>query len=161
MLHPQRATPPCVSSLAEHLDLALAASEDLMHAAAANADVHIRLRLELTALTHVLQARQLATDAAGEGVLPSAVLGAFLSGTDALEATTSPAMQEIKPAVSSALIGGRVLINELRLSLASALAVLGEHYSLDPDEEMEEEGPAARSYSSGAPALWAHGPDDL
>lgn len=161
MLHPQRATPPCVSSLAEHLDLALAASEDLMHAAAANADVHTRLRLELTALTHVLQARQLAADAAGEGVLPPAMLGAFLSATDALEATTSTAKAENKPAVSSAMIGGRVLINELRLSLASALAALGEHYSLDPDEEMEEEVLAARSYSSGEPALWAHGPDDL
>ncbi len=160
MLHPQRATPLCVSSLAEHLDLALAASEDLMHAAAASVDVHSRLRLELTALTHVLQARQLATDTAREGVLPPAALGAFLSGTDALEAATSPAGAGGKPLANSAMIGGRVPINDLRLSLASALAVLGEYYSLDPEEEIEEEVPAARSYNSGAPALWAHGPDD-
>ena len=155
MSYGQRSTPSSVASLAEHLDLALAASEDLMRAAAANADLHSTLRLELTALTHVLQARQLAGEAIGEGALPPRTMSGFLVGTDALEAAASPNQPDEKPVKTTGLIGGCILITDLKTSLATALGELGQHYSLDPDEDQEDEFPAAPSFSGGEITLWA------
>jgi hypothetical protein len=160
MSHRQPCTPFSVSSLAEHLDLALAASEDLMRASAANADFHTTLRLELTALTHVLQARQLAGDAIGEGALRPTMLSAFLADTDALEAAASTVQPQEMPAENSALIGGCIFVADLRLSLASTLGELGQHYSLDPDDDPDDAPNATRSSGDSEVALWAHGPDD-
>jgi hypothetical protein len=157
MSYRQRGTPFNISSLAEHLDLALAASEDLMRATAANAEFHTTLRLELTALTHVLQARQLAGDAIGEGALPKRTLRAFVVGTDALEVAASPTQLDEKPVKTTGLIGGCILITDLKASLATALGELGQHYSLDPEADQEDEFPAAPSFSEGEITLWARG----
>lgn len=160
MPYRQRGTPFSVAALAEHLDLALAASEDLKHAMDVHADPSTTLRLELTALTHVLQARQLAGDAVGQGALQPGALSGFLAGTDALEATLSPAPRSDKPVRPAAgLVGGCILVTDLRSSLASALGTLGQHYSLDPDEDMEPESSSGPMYDDGAVALWARSPD--
>ena len=160
MPYRQRGTPFSVAALAEHLDLALAASEDLKRAMDVHADAHTTLRLELTALTHVLQARQLAGDAVGQGALQPGALSGFLAGTDALEATLSPAPRPDKPVRPAAgLVGGCILVTDLRSSLASALGTLGQHYSLDPDEDMEPESSSGPMYDDGAVALWARSPD--
>lgn len=160
MSYRQPGTPFTVLSLAEHLDLALAASEDLMRATASSADLHSTLRLELTVLTHVLQARQLAGDAIGEGAVPQRTLRAFLAGTDTLETAASPTQSDEKPEKTAGLIGGCIRITDLKLSLAAALGELGQHYSLDPDEDQEDDVPAAASFRSDEVALWAHGSDD-
>jgi hypothetical protein len=160
MPYRQRGTPFSVAALAEHLDLALAASEDLKHAMDVHADPNTTLRLELSALTHVLQARQLAGDAVGEGALQPGALSGFLAGTDALEATLSPATPRDKPVKPAAgLVGGCILVADLRSSLASALGTLGQHYSLHPDEDAEIESSSGPMYDDGAVALWAQSPD--
>lgn len=157
MSHRQGGLPAIVGSLADHLDLALAACDDLMNASGLNRDSPNTLRLELTAITHVLQARGSLGEMHGEDPEFARRLGSFVSDTDSLE-RSFPGAARTEPG-DVALIGGCIPVTTLSASLASLLAALGSRYSLVPEDGAEEDDlPASRS--DGAEAqIWARGPD--
>ncbi len=160
MFHRQGTHPAIVGSLTDHLDLALAACDDLMKAsgASSNRDANAALRLELTAITHVLQAR------GGLGELRAAdpdlagTLGTFASDTEALEMPypgTAPRPQS----GDIALVGGCIPAGDLRSSLAALLAALANRYCLDPEDSAEEDQLAVPRLGGGDVQIWALGPE--
>jgi hypothetical protein len=157
MSHLQGTHPAIIGSRADHLDLALAACDDLMKASASNREANCILRLELTAITHVLQARGSLGELRGEDRDLACKLGSFASDTDALEMSFPGAARA--QAGDVALVGGCIPVGDLRSSLATLLAALGSRYSLDPEDGAEEdELPASRS-GGGEVQIWALGPE--
>jgi len=157
MFHRQGSHPAIIGALADHLDLALAACDDLMKASDSIRDANNVLRLELTAITHVLQARGSLGEMQGADPDLARKLGSFVSDTDALEMSFPGVARTQEGDV--ALVGGCIPVGDLRSSLATLLAALGSRYSLDPEDGAEEdELPAPRS-GGGEVQIWAHGPE--
>ena len=115
MLHRQQYTPPPVRSLLNHLDAALAACDALLAAQGAAADPHNLLRLELTAIAHVLQARENMKELRlADGAIRSQIT-LFLTVTGCLEETTPPGVAAGGlEAAATHLIGGRIEVATLR-----------------------------------------------
>ena len=107
MLHQQYAHPP-VRSLLNHLDAALAACDDLLAAQGSAADPHDLLRLELTAIAHVLQAREDMKELRlADGAIRSQIT-LFLTVTGCLEETKPSGAAVRLEAAATHLIGGRI-----------------------------------------------------
>jgi hypothetical protein len=113
MLHRQY-TPPPVRSLLNHLDAALAACDDLLAAQGSAADPHDLLRLELTAIAHVLQAREDMQELRlADGAVRSQI-ALFLTVTGCLEETSPAGAAAGLEAAATLLIGGRIEVATLR-----------------------------------------------
>ncbi len=149
--------PAIVGSLADHLDLALAACDDLMNASGLNRDAHSALRLELTVITHVLQARGSLREMHGEDSELSKKLSSFVSDTDLLEMSFAGTART--QAGDVALIGGCIPVTDLSSCLASLLATLGSRYSLDPEDGTEEDELPALRPGGAEVQIWARGPE--
>jgi hypothetical protein len=129
--------PRCVYLLADSLDSILAASEDLLRLP--NPAPAVLLRLELTAITHVLQARQRVNeiDLSEPALVEQFVL--FLAGTAALDlehlrhsrSVRLPSPAPGEPQISdSYLIGGQLPIAFLAELTAATLDALEAHFVL-------------------------------
>ena len=118
MLH-QQYTPPPVRSLLNHLDAALVACDALLTAQGVAADPHDLLRLELTAIAHVLQAREDMKEFADGPIRSQITL--FLTVTGCLEETTLSGAAAIGlEAAATRLIGGRIEVATL-MALTTAM----------------------------------------
>jgi hypothetical protein len=113
MLHQQYTHPP-VRSLLDHLDAALAACDDLLAAQGSAADPHDLLRLELTAIAHVLQAREDMKELRlADGAIRSQI-ALFLTVTGCLEETRPAGAPVRLEAAATHLIGGRIEVATLK-----------------------------------------------
>lgn len=121
MLHHQQYLPPPVRSLFNHLDAALAACDLLLTAQGAAADPHNILRLELTAIAHVLQAREDMREVhAGDGAMRRQI-ALFLAATGCLEDSTPASGATVGfESAATRLIGGRIDVAALT-ALTSAM----------------------------------------
>lgn len=143
MSHFRQHTPPPVRSLVNHLDAGLAACESLLSAQGSAADHHDLLRLELTAIAHVLQARE---DMRELRLADGAVLSQirlFLTVTSCLEETTpSGAATANTESAATRLIGGRIEVATL-IALLTAMRDIVELCFLvfDADEVPARHGP--------------------
>jgi hypothetical protein len=145
-----------ICALADHLDTALVACDDLLKGSAQRVDALGALRLELTAITHVLQARHSAAEMLVEDHDLSRWLASFVSETALLEeASSADVAQKIRQqAAKGALLGGRIPIVDLKPVLASLLDSLESHYSLHPDGR-EDGAPAAPWHAVQEAQMWA------
>jgi hypothetical protein len=133
----QQRPPKSVYLLADHIDVALAACEDLLRLPAAIEPGDL-LRLELTAITHLLQARHRSRELyLGDARLAEPAL-LFLAGTEPFERSEpmksepengAPAMDE------SYLLGGRVPISTLRHLASRMVDALEFHYVINADDQ--------------------------
>jgi hypothetical protein len=147
---------PATHSLAQHLDTALAACDELL---TRNEDPQSFLRLELTAITHVLQARQFAMETQlADGDLRR-TLAYFVSQTDILEVAGSSQSKVAAPRQSDErLVGGRIALASLTALLASLLDAVDRQSSAEDDQPDDEI--TARSPPQFQEALvWATGVD--
>jgi hypothetical protein len=127
--------PRCVPLLADSLDSILAACEDLLIPRAE------RFRLELAAITHVLQARRHMEelDAVEPEVLDQCAL--FLAGTASLELARVRSGEPVHPQLKSLsvsdsyLIGGHMPLGALAHLAGTVLDVLEAHYVLYDDQD--------------------------
>jgi len=113
MLHHRQYTLPVIRSLIDHLQAALTACDALLAAQGHGADSHDLLRLELTAIAHVLQARE----DARELRVPAGTIGShvalFLSAIRCLEeAPPASAVVRLEGATTR-LIGGHIPVTTL------------------------------------------------
>ena len=154
MLHRQQYVPASIRSLIGSLDAALNACEDLLRIS--ESDVHNLLRFELTAITHVLQAREHMKELKGADSAVTSQIKLFLTVTDGLE---EPAKQKDVSAAlegaSNRLIGGYVPIGTLA-ALAAAMRDVLELCCTTFDE-------GGTAFTPGAlvpeAMVWATGPD--
>ena len=131
--------PRCVSLLADSLDSILAVCEDLL-IPKANASPE-RFRLELAAITHVVQARRHMEelDAMESGVLDQCSI--FFAGTASLELARVRSREPVHPQLKSLavsdsyLIGGQMPLGALAHLAGTMLDVLEAHYVLYDDQE--------------------------
>lgn len=163
MSHRHNPSPAAISLLADHLDTALAACDDLLATSAAKLDPHAALRLELTAITHILQARQSMEEMALDDRDLSRSLVSFVSRTDPLETPSAAQMPHFAPGSGSdvRLIGGRIPAADLKSALVALLAALGSRYALEPDDGADEASPPSAGLppNGGAAQIWALGPE--
>ena len=110
---------PPVRSLLDHLDAALAACDDLLAAQGSAADPHDLLRLELTAIAHVLQAREDMKELRlADGAIRSQI-ALFLTVTGCLEETRPAGAPVRLEAAATHLIGGRIEVATLKALTAA------------------------------------------
>ena len=114
MLHYQQSTLSPVRSLINHLDGALVACEALLQAQGSPSDPHSLLRLELTAIAHVLQAREDMKDWTPADSAVRSQIALFLTVTGCLEETAPSNVAVARfEAASTHLIGGRIEVTML------------------------------------------------
>ena len=155
MLH-QQYPPPPVRSLLNHLDAALAACDALLAAHGSAADPHNLLRLELTAIAHVLQAREDMQELRlADGAIRSQI-ALFLTVTGCLEETRPAAATVGLEAAATHLIGGRIEVATLR-ALTTAMRDVVELclVMFNDDAEAKHRLPPAITES----LVWATSPD--
>ena len=147
---------PSTHPLAQHLDTALAACDELL---TRNADAQSLLRLELTAITHVLQARQSAMETRlADGDLRR-LLAHFVSQTDVLEvAGSSQAKSKRQP--DERLVGGRIALSSLTGLLASLLHAV-DRQRIAEDDQADDEMPVRSPPQSQEAIFWATGADGV
>jgi hypothetical protein len=156
MLHHRQYLPPAVRSLLDHLDAVLAASDVLLKAQGGAANPHDLLRLELTIIAHVLQARE---DMKGLRVADGAVgsqVTLFLTVTSCLEETAAAGGTAPFEAAATCLIGGRIPVDTL-VALTAAMRDFVELCFVVLDERREEARLQAPAPVSEA-LIWATGP---
>ena len=156
MLHRQQYAPLSVRSLANHLHAASAACEDLLKLQGPAADPHNLLRLELTAIAHVLQAREDMKELQFADSAVASQIALFLAVTGCLEDATPPrAPAASLEAAANRLIAGRIPVATLLALAAAMLGVLELCCaSMDADTRYDQPPPPV------AEALvWATGPD--
>jgi len=147
---------PSTHPLAQHLDSALAACDELL---TRNADAQSLLRLELTAITHVLQARQSAMETRlADGDLRRS-LAYFVSQTDVLEVAGS-SQSKSKRQSDERLVGGRIALSSLTALLASLLDAV-DRQSIAEDDQADDDMPARSPLQSQEAMVWATGADGL
>ena len=156
MLH-QQYTPPPVRSLLNHLDAALAACDALLTAQGVAADPHDLLRLELTAIAHVLQAREDMKELRlADGAIRSQIT-LFLTVTGCLEETTlsGAAAIGLEPAATR-LIGGRIEVATL-MALTAAMRDVVElcFVALNDEADAQHQLPPVITEA----LVWATSPD--
>ena len=137
--------PRCVYLLADSLDSILAACEDLL---TQQADPSRLLRLELAAITHVLQARRYLEDieAAEPTVVDQCVL--FLAGTAVLDlehlrSGRTLHQRSVMPISDDYLIGHQMPLGILAQLAAAMLDALEAHFVLYGDEHVQPPANAA------------------
>lgn len=147
---------PSTHPLAQHLDTALAACDELL---TRNADAQNLLRLELTAITHVLQARQSAMEMhLADGDLRRS-LAYFVNQTDVLEVAGS-SQSKSKRQSDERLVGGRIALSSLTALLASLLDAVGRQ-SMADDDHAEDDMPVRSPLQSQEAMVWATGADGV
>lgn len=120
MLHHRQYTPPAIRSLLDHLDAVLAACDALLKAQGAAANSHDLLRLELTVIAHVLQAREDMKELrVADGAVGSQV-ALFLTVTSCLEEASPAVGAAPLEAAATQLIGGRIAVGTL-VALTAAM----------------------------------------
>jgi hypothetical protein len=140
MAQHQQHAPACVYALADHLDAALAACEDLLRLGDGTADqtqfTHDLLRIELTAMTHVLQARQRLEDLPQEDREIQNVATLFQLGTASLEEAAKDKSPASRPGTITEdfLIGRRISLGTVTRLAGGLLDVLECAYLLYPDQ---------------------------
>lgn len=147
---------PSTHPLAQHLDTALAACDELL---TRNADEQNLLRLELTAITHILQARQSAMETRlADGDLRRS-LAHFVSQTDILEVAGSSQSKASPPRRSDErLVGGRIALASLTALLASSLDAVDRQSNAENDQA-DDEIPARSPLQFQEALVWATGVD--
>jgi hypothetical protein len=147
---------PHLHPFVQHLDTALAACDELL---TQNVDAQSLLRLELTAITHLLQARQSAIETRMEDRDLRHWLTYFVAQTDELEVAGIGRSKVSRPA-NDRLLGGRVSLSSLTALLASLLDALDRRRTAD-DDDTEENSPQGSPVQSGDIAIWAMGADGV
>lgn len=137
MLHHQQFTPTPVRSLVRHLSDVLDACHALINPDGIAADPHNLLRLELTAIAHVLQAREDMRELrVADGAIRSQIT-LFLAVTSCLEETTPSSAAAVSlEAASTRLIGGRIEVETL-MALTTAMRDVVELYFVTPNDASE------------------------
>jgi hypothetical protein len=155
MLHRQQYLPPAIRYLVHNLDAALIACEELLKPAAS--DPHNLLRLELTAITHVLQTREHMRELQFADNPISSQIVLFLAVTDCLE-DSAPAKDQAASLEGAAnrLIGGRIPVATL-MALAAAMRDVLELCAAAIDEEAGPELDGSAPISEAL--VWATGAD--
>ena len=156
MLHHRQYTPLAIRSLVNHLDAALTACAALLERRAA--DPHDLLRLELTAIAHVLQAREDMKELRFADGAVANQIALFLAVTGCLEdATPSDAAAAGLEAEATRLIGGRIPVDDLMaLTIAMRDAVELSFAAFDDETEATHYQPAPAISEA---LVWATGPD--
>jgi hypothetical protein len=153
MLHRQRSIPASIRPLLDNLDAALGACVEIVSAT----NPHDLLRLELTAIAHVLQAREHMRELqSADGAITSQI-ALFLAVTDCLEqkasggASTAPL-----EAAANQLIAGQIPVTTL-IALAAAMRDVLELCRAT----FEEDAAAAlhRPVPISEMQVWATGPE--
>lgn len=133
--------------LAQHLDTALAACDELL---TGTADAQSLLRLELTAITHILQARQTAAETFVDDGELRRRLAYFVMQTDVLEVAGSNQLKGPRPS-GERLLGGRIALSGLTALLASLVDAV----DCDKGPEVDRTGDAMpRSPQSQEAPIW-------
>jgi len=155
MLHHQQFTPTPVRSLVRHLGDVLDACHALTNPEGIAADPHNLLRLELTAIAHVLQAREDMSELrVTDGAIRSQI-ALFLAVTRCLEETTPPAA--VGPeAASTRLIGGRIEVTTL-MALTTAMRDVVELCFLPSNDENDSKHHMPFAITEAL--VWATSPD--
>jgi len=137
MLHHQQFTPTPVRSLVRHLGDVLDACHALTNPDGIAADPHHLLRLELTAIAHVLQAREDMRELrVTDGAIRSQI-ALFLAVTSCLEETTPSIAAAVSlEAASTRLIGGRIEVATL-MALTTAMRDVVELCFVTPNDASE------------------------
>jgi len=155
MLH-QQYTPPPVRSLLNHLDAALAACDALLATQGSAADPHNLLRLELTAIAHVLQAREDMKELRlADGAIRSQIT-LFLTVTGCLEETTPSGAAAGLEAAATHLIGGRIEVATLRALTTAMCDVVELCFVTFNDEADAKHQPPPANIEA---LVWATSPD--
>jgi hypothetical protein len=157
MLHHQQFTPTPVRSLVRHLGDVLDACHALTNPEGIAADPHNLLRLELTAIAHVLQAREDMRELqVTDGAIRSQIT-LFLAVTSCLEETTpSSAAAMGLEAASTRLIGGRIEATTL-MALTAAMRDVVELCFLTSSDENEAKHHMPFAITEAL--VWATSPD--
>jgi hypothetical protein len=143
-------------SLVGHLEAILAACTTLS-TLEQTADPHRRLRLEFSAIAHVLQVRHdMQETALGDDALASQ-LRLFIAVTDCFEDAASVRSSLRRDTAARDLIGGRIPVATL-VALAVAMRdVLGIWYGVDDDARDARAEPPRAPLSEAL--VWATSPD--
>ncbi len=153
MLHRQRLIPLPVRCLFNNLDAALRACEELLSAS----NPHDLLRLELTAIAHVLQAREHMRELQSTDGTVTSQVALFLTVTDCLEEKASGNGQTVGlEAAAVRLIAGQIPVATL-MALAAAMRDVLElcFASFDEDAAADAQRPVPISEMQ----VWATGPE--
>lgn len=155
MLHHRQFTPPTVRSLLSHLGATLTACDALLAAQGTAADPHNLLRLELTAIAHVLQAREDMKELQFAGGAARSQITLFLAVTGCLEdAAPSSAAAASPEAAATRLIGGRIDATTL-MALTTAMRDVVELLFLTAEDESD----VLRHPPPAETLVWATSPD--
>lgn len=157
MLHHQQFTPTPVRSLVRHLSDVLDACLALASPQGIAADPHNLLRLELTAIAHVLQAREDMRELRlADGAIRSQIT-LFLAVTSCLEETTPSSAAAVSlEAASTCLIGGRIEVTTL-MALTTAMRDVVELCFMPSKDE--NEAPHHLPFAITEALVWATSPD--
>ena len=157
MLHYQQSTSSPVLSLINHLDGALIACEALLQAQGSPSDPHSLLRLELTAIAHVVQAREDMKDWTPADSAVRSQIALFLTVTGCLEETAPSNIATARlEAASTHLIGGRIEVTTL-MALIMAMRDIVElcFLTFDAGSETVHQPPPAITEA----LVWATNPE--
>lgn len=155
----QHAAPTIVCAIADHLDMVLAATEDLLQLGAGFPDAAQLLRLELGAITHVLQARQRMQELQFPDAALALQSAEFIARTDAFEAKAAAisGVGEHMAVTGDYLIGRRISIAALIGLAAALLDALESYYVLyeptQDDNPIEAPAPPPEVWSSVAASV--------
>jgi hypothetical protein len=155
MLHHRQYTPPAVRSLLDHLGAASDACDALIEAQGSTVDTHDLLRLELTAVAHVLQAREDMKDLPFVDGPVASQISLFLTVTGCLE-EAAPQHTVGLEAATTRLIGGRIAATTLAALTRAMRDVI--ELCLVTSSDVEDDQPWRSSTVSEA-LIWATGPD--
>jgi hypothetical protein len=122
-------------------------------------DAQSLLRLELIAITHLLQARQGAIEMRIEDRDLRRWLTYFVAQTDELE-VAGFGRSKVSRSANGRLLGGRVSLSSLTAMLASLLNALDRQGAAD-DDDTEKSLPHRSPVQSGNFAIWATGADGV
>ena len=150
MLHRAQYLP----SLVGHLDAILAACTALSASNVATADPHLRLKLEFTAISHVLQIRHDVQEEAIEDHALESQLRLFIAVTDCFEDAASVRVL-LRTTSAHDLIGGRIPVDTLAALVTAMRDVFGIWYGFDDGVEGVE--PVLTTISEAE--IWSTGPD--
>lgn len=157
MFSRQQHAPAPIHSLVNHLDATLAACMELLKVQGTHADPHQLLRLELTAIAHVLQARHDMQECAFEDSVLAGQIALFLAVTDCFEGAGTAALR--LEAEANHLIGGRIPVATLMALAVAMRDVLGLCYQLN-DGAAEAEAQHAPPPIPEA-LVWATAPEGV
>jgi hypothetical protein len=148
----QRFMPAPIRTLLLNLDAALGACAELLSVS----NPHDLLRLELTAIAHVLQAREHMRELQPADNAVASQISLFLTVTDCLEEKGSGTQAVGLEAAANRLIGGQIPVATLA-ALAAAMRDVLELCCATLDEDVAAAAHASTSISEAM--VWATGPD--